>query len=49
MWMHYNGLTFLFHNVLFVLPPLWISEAQMDEGMSIVENALETTNAEAHP
>jgi len=49
MWMHDNGLfAFLFHNVLFVVPPLCIGEAQIDEGMAIVENALETTDADAH-
>ena len=37
-----NGLfTFIFHNVIFVVPPLCINEAQIDEGLSIVENALD--------
>ncbi len=41
-----NGLfTFIFHNVLFVVPPLCITEAQLDEGLAIVEKALEITDA----
>jgi len=37
--------TFNFHNVLFVVPPLCISEAQLDEGLAIIEKALaETTD-----
>jgi taurine--2-oxoglutarate transaminase len=41
-----NGLfTFIFHNVLFVVPPLCITEAQLDEGLAIVERALEITDA----
>jgi taurine---2-oxoglutarate transaminase len=37
-----NGLfTFIFHNVIFVVPPLCINESQVDEGLSIVESALE--------
>lgn len=41
-----NGLfTFIFHNVVFVVPPLCITEAQVDEGLAIVEKALEITDA----
>jgi len=37
-----NGLfTFIFHNVIFVVPPLCITKAQIDEGLSVVERALE--------
>ncbi|MFH1908530.1 MAG: aminotransferase class III-fold pyridoxal phosphate-dependent enzyme, partial [Chloroflexota bacterium] len=41
-----NGLfTFNFHNILFVVPPLCITEAQLDEGLVIIEQALaETTD-----
>jgi taurine---2-oxoglutarate transaminase len=40
-----NGLfTFVFHNILFVVPPLCITEAQLDEGLSIIERALEITD-----
>ena len=40
-----NGLfTFVFHNILFVVPPLCITEAQLDEGLAIVERALEITD-----
>jgi taurine--2-oxoglutarate transaminase len=36
-----NGLfTFIFHNVIFVVPPLCINESQIDEGMDIIEKAL---------
>jgi taurine--2-oxoglutarate transaminase len=36
-----NGLfTFIFHNVIFVVPPLCINEAQIDEGLDIIEKAL---------
>lgn len=36
-----NGLfTFIFHNVIFVVPPLCINESQIDEGLSIIEKAL---------
>mgnify|MGYP001155039612 FL=1 len=42
-----NGLfTFLFHNILFVVPPLCITAAQLDEGLTIVEKALEITDAQ---
>ncbi len=44
-----NGLfTFIFHNVLFVVPPLCITEAQLDEGLATVEKALEITDAIGH-
>jgi len=40
-----NGLfTFIFHNVIFVVPPLCITEAQIDEGLEIIENALAITD-----
>jgi taurine--2-oxoglutarate transaminase len=40
-----NGLfTFVFHNILFVVPPLSITDAQLDEGLAIVERALEITD-----
>jgi taurine--2-oxoglutarate transaminase len=40
-----NGLfTFVFHNILFVVPPLCITQAQIDEGLEIVERALEITD-----
>jgi taurine--2-oxoglutarate transaminase len=43
-----NGLfTFIFHNVVFVVPPLCITEAQIDEGLAIVEKALEITDGVA--
>jgi len=32
--------TFIFHNVMFIVPPLCINAAQIDEGLSIVEDAL---------
>jgi taurine--2-oxoglutarate transaminase len=36
--------TFNFHNILFVVPPLCITEAQLDEGLAIIEWALEITD-----
>ncbi len=37
-----NGLfTFIFHNVMFVVPPLCINESQVDEGLYIIEKALD--------
>jgi taurine--2-oxoglutarate transaminase len=43
-----NGLfTFIFHNLVFVVPPLCITEAQVDEGLAIVDRALEITDAQA--
>ena len=38
--------TFNFHNVLFVVPPLCITEAQLDEGLAIIEKALAETTDE---
>lgn len=32
--------TFNFHNILFVVPPLSITESQLDEGLSIIDEAL---------
>jgi taurine--2-oxoglutarate transaminase len=41
-----NGLfTFLFHNILFVVPPLCITTEQLDEGLSIIEKSLEITDS----
>ncbi len=41
-----NGLfTFLFHNILFVVPPLCITTEQLEEGLSIVEKSLDITDA----
>jgi taurine--2-oxoglutarate transaminase len=37
--------TFIFHNVVFAVPPLCINEAQVDEGLAIIERALEITDA----
>jgi len=43
-----NGLfTFNFHNILFVVPPLSITEEQIDEGLAIIEKALALTDAMA--
>ena len=40
-----NGLfTFIFHNILFVVPPLCITADQVDEGLAIIEKALEMTD-----
>ena len=40
-----NGLfTFIFHNVVFVVPPLCRTAAQLDEGLAIVDRALELTD-----
>lgn len=37
--------TFNFHNILFIVPPLCISESQLEEGLAIIEQALaETTD-----
>jgi len=36
--------TFNFHNVLFVVPPLCITEAQLDEGLAIIDEALKITD-----
>jgi taurine--2-oxoglutarate transaminase len=35
--------TFNFHNILFVVPPLCITEAQLEDGLQIIEKALEQT------
>jgi taurine--2-oxoglutarate transaminase len=41
-----NGLfTFLFHNLLFVVPPLCIDETQLEEGLEIIERSLLRTDA----
>ena len=40
-----NGLfTFIFHNVLFVVPPLCINQSQLEEGLQIIDKALEITD-----
>jgi len=36
--------TFNFHNILFVVPPLCITQAQLDEGLSIIERGLAITD-----
>jgi len=41
-----NGLfTFVFHNLLFVVPPLCITKSQLDEGLEIIERGLHITDA----
>jgi taurine--2-oxoglutarate transaminase len=43
-----NGLfTFVFHNILFIVPPLCINEAQLEEGLQIIEKALGATTDQA--
>ena len=37
--------TFIFNNIVFVVPPLCITKEQLDEGLSIIEDALEMTDA----
>jgi taurine--2-oxoglutarate transaminase len=40
-YLRQNGLfTFIFHNVLFVVPPLCITVEQLDEGLRIIDQAL---------
>jgi taurine--2-oxoglutarate transaminase len=36
--------TFIFHNVLFVVPPLCINQSQLEEGLQIIDKALEITD-----
>ena len=36
--------TFVFHNLLFVVPPLCITQAQLDEGLEIIERGLAITD-----
>jgi taurine--2-oxoglutarate transaminase len=36
--------TFIFHNVLFIVPPLCINQAQLDEGLEIIDKALQITD-----
>ena len=36
--------TFIFHNVLFVVPPLCITKKQIDEGLEIIDRALNITD-----
>jgi taurine--2-oxoglutarate transaminase len=41
-----NGLfTFVFHNLLFVVPPLCINQSQLDEGLEIIERGLSISDA----
>jgi taurine--2-oxoglutarate transaminase len=41
-----NGLfTFIFHNVLFIVPPLCITGGQLDDGLAIIDRALYITDA----
>lgn len=37
--------TFLFHNILFIVPPLCITTEQLDEGLYTIEKSLEITDA----
>jgi taurine--2-oxoglutarate transaminase len=40
-----NGLfTFIFHNVIFIVPPLCINQIQLAEGLKIIDQALELTD-----
>jgi taurine--2-oxoglutarate transaminase len=36
--------TFIFHNVLFIVPPLCINQSQLEEGLQIIDRALEITD-----
>jgi taurine--2-oxoglutarate transaminase len=36
--------TFIFHNILFIVPPLCINRTQLDEGLEIIDKALEITD-----
>jgi taurine--2-oxoglutarate transaminase len=36
--------TFVFHNLLFVVPPLCITQAQLDDGLEIIESGLAITD-----
>jgi taurine--2-oxoglutarate transaminase len=36
--------TFIFHNILFVVPPLCITEAQLEEGLEVIDQALAITD-----
>jgi taurine--2-oxoglutarate transaminase len=41
-----NGLfTFTQSNMVFVVPPLCITEAQLDEGLAIIDRAIEIADA----
>lgn len=42
-----NLFTFNFHNILFVVPPLCITQDQIDEGLAIIEQALAITDRQA--
>ena len=39
--------TFLLHNILFVVPPLCITIDQIDEGLAIIEDALQITDQQS--
>jgi taurine--2-oxoglutarate transaminase len=40
-----NGLfTFINHHIIFIVPPLCITEAQLDEGIAIIDNALKISD-----
>lgn len=42
-----NGLfTFINHHIIFVVPPLCINEAQLDEGLNIIDKALAISDAQ---
>lgn len=36
--------TFIFHNVVFIVPPLCITQTQLDEGLEIIDQALKITD-----
>jgi taurine--2-oxoglutarate transaminase len=36
--------TFIFHNILFAVPPLCITKSQLDEGLEIINKALDITD-----
>lgn len=36
--------TFIFHNIIFVVPPLCINKTQIDEGLEIIDKALKITD-----
>jgi taurine--2-oxoglutarate transaminase len=45
VYLRENGLfTFIFHNVIFVVPPLCITTSQVDEGLDVIEQALRITD-----
>jgi taurine--2-oxoglutarate transaminase len=47
-YLRQNGLfTFILKNIVFVVPPLCITQAQLDEGLAIIEDAI-TKEVQAH-